>query len=115
MLTAADLPDDIAALKALLLASERRVQERDDQVAGLEAQLNTRAAEIEHLKLRIPRKLDTRSAANWTLVPAQTGQLFHAKLDTWGVTARGRGCGFTPDGSGLSNRPVFFASNLLSS
>ena len=51
MLTAADLPDDIAALKALLLASERRVQERDDQVAGLEAQLNTRAAEIEHLKL----------------------------------------------------------------
>ena len=55
MLTAADLPDDIAALKALLLASERRVQERDDQVAGLEAQLNTRAAEIEHLKLWIAK------------------------------------------------------------
>jgi transposase len=55
MLTAADLPDDIAALKAMLLASERRVQERDDQVAGLEAQLKTRAAEIEHLKLWIAK------------------------------------------------------------
>ncbi len=55
MLTAADLPDDIDALKALLLASERRVQERDDRVAGLEAQLNTRAAEIEHLKLWIAK------------------------------------------------------------
>lgn len=55
MLTAADLPDDIAALKALLLASERRVQERDDHVAGLEAQLNTRTAEIEHLKLWIAK------------------------------------------------------------
>jgi transposase len=38
MLNAADLPNDIAALKALLLA-------RDEQsVLGLEAQLNTRAA-----------------------------------------------------------------------
>src|SRR5476649_1811939 len=55
--------------------------------------------------VRIPRKLDTRSAANWTLVPAQTGQLFHAKLDTWGVTARGRGCGFTPD---VSNSVIDF-------
>ncbi len=43
----------------MLLASERRVQERDDLVAGLEAQLNTRAAEIEHLKLWIakPRRM----------------------------------------------------------
>jgi len=48
MLNAADLPDDIAALKALLLA-------RDEQILGLEAQLNTRAAEIEHLKLMIAR------------------------------------------------------------
>jgi transposase len=37
------------------LASERRVQECDDQVAGLEAQLNTRAAEVEHLKLWIAK------------------------------------------------------------
>jgi hypothetical protein len=44
MLNAADLPNDVAALKALLLASERRVQERDDQLAGLTAQLNTRSA-----------------------------------------------------------------------
>lgn len=55
MLNAADLPNDIDALKALLLASERQVQERDDQLAGLRAQLNTRAAEIEHLKLVIAK------------------------------------------------------------
>ena len=44
MLNAADLPDDIAALKAMLLASEARV-------AHLAAELSTRTAEIEHLKL----------------------------------------------------------------
>jgi transposase len=41
MLTAAELPNDIDALKALLLA-------RDEQIVGLQAQLSTRAAEIEH-------------------------------------------------------------------
>jgi transposase len=55
MLTADKPPNDIEALKALLLASERRVQQRDDQVAALNAQLNTRAAEIEHLKLQIAK------------------------------------------------------------
>lgn len=44
MLTSTDLPDDIAALKAMLLASEAKV-------AHLSAKLSTRAAEIEHLKL----------------------------------------------------------------
>ena len=34
MLTAAELPNDIDALKALLLA-------RDEQIVGLQAQLNT--------------------------------------------------------------------------
>jgi hypothetical protein len=48
MIHAADLPDDIDALKALLLA-------RDEKILGLEAQLNTRAAEIEHLKLTIAK------------------------------------------------------------
>jgi transposase len=48
MLTSDHLPDDIEALKALLLA-------RDEEVAGLRAQLNTRAAEIEHLKLQIAK------------------------------------------------------------
>lgn len=48
MLNAADLPNDIDALKALLLA-------RDEKILGLEAQLNTRAAEIEHLKLMIAK------------------------------------------------------------
>jgi transposase len=44
----ADLPNDIDALKALLLA-------RDEKILGLEAQLNTRATEIEHLKLMIAK------------------------------------------------------------
>jgi hypothetical protein len=55
MFNVADLPNDIEALKALLLASERRVQERDNQLADLTTQLNTRAAEIEHLKLLIAK------------------------------------------------------------
>jgi len=44
MFNAADLPDDIATLKAMLLASAA-------QVAHLSAELSTRTAEIEHLKL----------------------------------------------------------------
>ena len=48
MLTATQFPNDIDALKALLLA-------RDEQIAGLQAQLNTRASEIEHLKLWIAK------------------------------------------------------------
>jgi hypothetical protein len=44
MLNVADLPNDIAALKAMLLASEARV-------AHLSAELSTHTAEIEHLKL----------------------------------------------------------------
>jgi len=48
MLTAAELPNDIDALKALLLA-------RDEQIVGPQAQLNTHAAEIEHLKLWIAK------------------------------------------------------------
>lgn len=44
MLNAADLPDDIASLKAMLLASEARA-------AHLAAEQSTRTAEIEHLKL----------------------------------------------------------------
>lgn len=48
MLVHANLPNDIDALKALLSA-------RDEEVAGLKAQLNTRVAEIEHLKLTIAK------------------------------------------------------------
>ena len=48
MLSPADLPNDIAALKALLLA-------QDEVVEGLREQLNTRAVEIEHLKLQIAK------------------------------------------------------------
>jgi transposase len=55
MLNHADLPDDIDALKALLLASEQTVRERDEVVAGLRAQLTTTEVEIEHLKLLIAK------------------------------------------------------------
>lgn len=48
MLNPADLPNDIDALNALLWA-------REVEVAGLRAQLNTRAAEIKHLKLQIAK------------------------------------------------------------
>lgn len=48
MLSAADLASDIEALKAMLMIS-------DERIIGLEAQLNTRAAEIEHLKLMIAK------------------------------------------------------------
>jgi len=47
MLTTAQFPIDIDALKALLA--------RDEQIVRLKAQLNTRAAEIEHLKLWIAK------------------------------------------------------------
>ena len=48
MLNLADLPNDIDALKALLLAQQQ-------VVVGLTEQLNTRAVEIEHLKLQIAK------------------------------------------------------------
>lgn len=58
MLNAVDLPDDIAALKAMLLASEvraARIQAHAEQneacLAHLTAELSRRNAEIEHLKL----------------------------------------------------------------
>ena len=62
MLSSTDLPNDIDALKTLLLASERLVRERDatiathgDALLNMQAQLTTRAAEIEHLKLQIAK------------------------------------------------------------
>ena len=62
MFSSADLPNDIDALKALLLASARLVRERDatiatqsDALLNMQAQLTTRTAEIEHLKLQIAK------------------------------------------------------------
>ena len=55
MLNTTDLPNDIEALKALLLARDELLVARDEKILGLEAQLNTRAAEIEHLKLMIAK------------------------------------------------------------
>ena len=48
MLSAADLPNDIEALKAMLML-------RDEQITGLKAQVRTGTAEIEHLKLMIAK------------------------------------------------------------
>ena len=39
--------------------------------------------------VRIPRKLDSRSTANWTPVPPQTGRLFQVKLDRRSEAPRG--------------------------
>ena len=61
------LPDNIDALKALLMQRDGEVQQLRDTVTTLKQALN----------VRIPRKLDTRSATNWTLIPAQTGHLGH--------------------------------------
>lgn len=62
MLNSADLPNDIDALKALLLAAKQMVRERDvaiaahdELVSGLRAQLTTTEVEIEHLKLMIAK------------------------------------------------------------
>ena len=48
MFSPPDLPNDIAALKALLLA-------QDEVVGRLREQLSTRVVEIEHLKLQIAK------------------------------------------------------------
>lgn len=57
--------------------------------------------------VRIPRKLDTCSAVNWTVIAAQTGHLFHAKLDTLGVTARGGGVVLLRTGRACQICPLF--------
>lgn len=59
-------------------------------------------------------KLDTYSAANWTVVPAQTGHLFHAKLYTL-AQRRGVEVWFYSGRGELVKLARFFASNLLSS
>lgn len=48
-------PNDIDALKALLLPAELRVAERAGQVADLRAQLTSTGVEIEHFKLMIAK------------------------------------------------------------
>jgi transposase len=51
MSSAASLPDDIAALKALLLQRDGEVQQLRDTVSTLEQALCVRTLEIEQLKL----------------------------------------------------------------
>jgi transposase len=55
MLSHVDLPNDIDALKALLLVSEQEVRERGEVVARQREQLTTSSVEIEHLKLMIAK------------------------------------------------------------
>lgn len=52
---AAPLPDDIAALKALLLQRDSEVQQLRSAVSTLEQALNVRTLEIEQLKLQIAK------------------------------------------------------------
>lgn len=54
-LRATALPDDIDALKAMVLAHAATMRERDAEVARLREQLTSRALEIEHLKLTIAK------------------------------------------------------------
>ena len=56
---------------------------------GRAAGVNVETIRFYQRSVRIPPKLDTCSAANWTVVPSQTGHLFQAKLDTLDATARG--------------------------
>lgn len=51
----ADRPDDIAALKALLLERDGEVRQLRDMVSTLEQTLNVRTLEIEQLKLQIAK------------------------------------------------------------
>ena len=55
MLTHADLPDDIAALKAMVLERESALAAKEIVVVELREQVSTHAQEIEHLKLLIAK------------------------------------------------------------
>ena len=52
--------------------------------------------------MRIPRKLDSRSTANWTPVPPQTGHLFQAKLDSRSEATRGGDAVYAVMGSSVN-------------
>ncbi len=49
------LPDDIEALKALLMLRDGEVQQLRDTVTTLEQALNVRSLEIEQLKLQLAK------------------------------------------------------------
>jgi len=51
----ADLPDDIATLKAMIAERDAALAAKDAVVIALREQLSTRTAEIEHLKLTIAK------------------------------------------------------------
>lgn len=55
MLTHADLPDDVAALKAMVLERESALAAKELVVVELRCQVSTHALEIEHLKLLIAK------------------------------------------------------------
>lgn len=55
MSSPADLPDDIAALKALVAERDAGLAHKEVVVTELLEQLSTRSAEIEHLKLWITK------------------------------------------------------------
>jgi hypothetical protein len=55
-------------------------------------------------------KLDTDSAANWTVIPPQTGHGFHGKLDT-DSTANWTSLGSTP----MPHNPLEIQKSLTAS
>lgn len=69
---AAELPDDIDALKALVRAT---VDAYETQVHGLRQQLETRVLEIESLKLQIAKLRRMQFGAKSEKLDRQIGQL----------------------------------------
>lgn len=72
LIASAELPDDIAALKALMRAT---VDAYEAQVSGLRQQLDTRVLEIESLKLQIAKLRRMQFGAKSEKLDRQIGQL----------------------------------------
>jgi len=82
MRNSADLPNDIDALKALLLVGKQTLSERDTVIAardkltlGLRAQLTTTEVEIEQLKLMIAKLRRMQVGGNSQKLDHQIEQL----------------------------------------
>ena len=93
MLDAADLPDDIAALKAMLIAAQAREAAKDSMIASKDEHIARKDERIERLeklvaafkqaafgrKLRISEERDSRFTKSRTVVSLIPGQ--HGVVD----------------------------------
>lgn len=75
MLNAADLPDDIAAVKAMLLASDIRAAQSEARAMHLPAELSTRTAEIDHLNLVLAKLKRMQFGRSSEKLDQQIGQM----------------------------------------